>query len=213
MSREPILKYVKLLRRRIFTTRDVLAISGKSPSTIVQGLNRLAKEGALVKIRRGVWAESSIEPLSPFRIIPFLPSGPQTYLSFLSALHLHGIIEQIPQVNYCASLAHTQTVKTSLGVFSIHRIAPDFFFGFDWYKGTGDFLIAEPEKALLDCLYLSGRKGGRFGHFPELIFPRSFSFRKTRNYAGRIRYERLRKFVLGRLEKIEIEAGKSVASG
>ncbi len=203
MSRETILKYVKQLGRSVFTTREVYAVSGKSLSGVVQGLNYLSRQNALVKIRRGVWAEPSPDPISPFRIIPFLPSGQRTYLSFLSALHLHGILEQIPQTIFCASLAHTHVYTTAAGTFSIHRIAPDFFFGFDWYKQTGDFLIAAPEKALLDCLYLSGRKGNRFAHFPELHFPRSFNFTKARQWAGMIKDSRLRKFVLERLRKIE----------
>jgi predicted transcriptional regulator of viral defense system len=203
MSREPILKYVKKLRRTVFTTREIYAVSGKSLSGVVQGLSHLVRLGALVKIRRGVWAEPSMDPISPLRIIPFLPSGHRIYLSFLPALHLHGILEQIPQVISCASLAHTHVYKTAVGTFSIHRIAPDFFFGFDWYRQTGDFLVAAPEKALLDCLYLSGRKGNQYRHFPELHFPPSFSFTKARRWAGKIKEAWLRKFVIERLESIQ----------
>jgi predicted transcriptional regulator of viral defense system len=203
VKREPILRYVKKLRRTVFTTREVYAVSGKSLSSVVQGLNHLCKHGALLKIRRGVWAEPSIDPISPFRIIPYLPAGQRTYLSFLSALHLHGIIEQIPQIITCASLAHTRTIQTSLGIFSIHRIAPDFFFGFDWYNKNGDFLVAEPEKAFLDCLYLSGRKGNQFTYFPELHFPSSFRFAKARHWARAIEDIRLRKHVLQRLDELK----------
>ncbi|RPJ37137.1 MAG: hypothetical protein EHM21_18395 [Chloroflexi bacterium] len=99
-------------------------------------------------------------------------------------------------------MAHTRTIRTPAGVFAAHRLSPDFFFGFDWYKGTGAFLVASPEKALLDCLYLAARKKRQFGHFPELEFPASFSFRKARVYAQRIRDPRLQSAVLKRLESI-----------
>ena len=56
MSREPVLMYVKKLKRPVFTTREVFAVSGKSLSGVVQGLNHLSKLGAVLKIRRGVWA-------------------------------------------------------------------------------------------------------------------------------------------------------------
>lgn len=207
MKRQSILRYVKNLRRTVFTTREAYAVSGKSLSNVVQGLNHLCKQGALVKIRRGVWAEQSIDPISPFRIIPYLPGGERTYLSFLSALHLHGIIEQIPQIITCASLAHTRTVRTALGVFSIHRIAPDFFFGFDWYKQNGEFLVAEPEKALLDCLYLSGRKGNQFTYFPELNFQRSFNFSKAQKWARAIKDRRLGTLVQRRLTELRDSSG------
>ena len=208
MSRDPVLKYVKKLGRAVFTTREVYAVSGKSLSSVVQGLNYQTKNGVLVKIRRGVWAEPSTDPMSPFGIIPFLAPGQRTYLSFISALHLHGIIEQIPQTISCASLAHTHVSITAVGIFSIHRIAPDFFFGFDWHKQTGDFLVAAPEKALLDCLYLSAKKGNRFKYFPELNFPPSFSFSKARRWSGMIKDARLRKFVIERLGEIRISSGR-----
>jgi predicted transcriptional regulator of viral defense system len=207
MSREPILKYVKMLKQAAFTTREVYAVSGKSLSGVVQGLNNLRKHGIIVKISRGVWAEQQTGPIGPFRIIPYLPAGHRTYLSFISALHLHGIIEQVPQIITCASVAHTRVMKTAVGTFSIHRIAPDFFFGFDWYKGTSDFLVAAPEKALLDCLYVSGRKGNQFKYFPELHFPPSFSFPKARRWTRLIKDPRLRNFVIERLGEIQKSSG------
>ncbi|MBN1294005.1 MAG: type IV toxin-antitoxin system AbiEi family antitoxin domain-containing protein [Candidatus Latescibacteria bacterium] len=207
MKRQSILRHVKNLHRIIFTTREAHAVSGKSLSNVVQGLNHLCRQDVLVKICRGVWAETSIAPISPFRIIPYLPGGQRTYISFLSALHIHGIIEQIPQMITCASLAHTRTLTTALGVFSIHRIAPDFFFGFNWYKQNGEFLVAEPEKALLDCLYLSGRKGNQFKYFPELIFPRSFNWAKAQEWTGKIQDPRLRTHVGKRLAEIKKLSG------
>jgi len=66
------------------------------------------------------------------------------------------------------------------------RITAPFFDGFTWYKGTGSFLTAEPEKALVDCLYLSACKKKQFGYFPELHFPKSFSFRKAKKWAKKI---------------------------
>jgi hypothetical protein len=130
-------------------------------------------------------------------------------VSFISALHLHGIVGQIPQVITLASPTHSKTIVTSLGTFSVHRIAPAFFAGFGWYKDSGIFLIAEPEKALVDSLYLSARKKRQYGHFPELDFPRSFSFRKARDWAARIPDVRIRRNVEKKLEAIIVrEKGK-----
>ena len=80
---------------------------------------------------------------------------------------MHGIIEQIPQVVTLASTAHTSTLRTKTGVFSVHQIAPVLFDGFDWYKGEGNFLIAEPEKALADYLYFVAL-GKRTLHYERL---------------------------------------------
>lgn len=75
--------------------------------------------------------------------------------------------------------------------------------GFDWYKGDGNFFIAEPEKALIDSLYLSSRRKKQFGHFPELHFPPEFSFKKAQQWAKRIPEEKIRLYVLKKLETLE----------
>ena len=120
-----------------------------------------------------------------------------------STLHLHGIVEQIPQVITLASTAHTSTLRTKAGVFSVHQIAPAFFDGFDWYKGEGNFLIAEAEKALVDILYLSSRKKKQFGSFPELDFPSEFSFKKAARWVERIPEKKIRLYVLEKLKTLE----------
>ena len=192
--------FIKKLGRSVFTSHELTAISGKSASTIVQSLNRLAQQGLLIKVYRGVWAEPGSRALSPFEVIPHLFPRQRVYVSFISALHLHGIVEQIPQVITLASTSHSYTISTKAGVFSIHQIAPAFFGGFDWYKGDGSFLIAEPEKALIDSLYLSSRRKKQFGHFPELHFPSEFSFKKAEQWVGRIPEKAIRLYVLKRLE-------------
>ena len=198
-----ILTFIKKLGHPVFTTHQLAAISGKSASTIIQCLNRLAAQGLFIKIYRGVWAESGPKALSAFEIIPYLFPRQRVYVSFITALHLYGIVEQIPQVITLASTSHSNTLRTQAGVFSVHQIAPAFFDGFDWYKKDGGFLIAEPEKALIDSLYLSSRKKKQFGHFPELHFPPEFSFKKAVQWAGRIPQETIRRYVLKRVEELK----------
>ena len=197
-----IMVFIKKLRRPVFTSHELSAISGKSASTIIQSLNRLSRQGLLLKVYRGVWAEPGARVLSPFEVIPHLFPRQRVYVSFISALHLHGIVEQIPQVITLASTSHSNTIRTQAGIFSIHQIAPAFFDGFDWYKGDGSFLIAEPEKALIDSLYLSSRRKKQFGHFPELHFPSGFSFKKAGQWAERIPEKTIRQYVLKKLEAL-----------
>lgn len=186
MGRQSMLTFIKKLQRPIFTTYELSSISGKSLSATTQALNYLQKQGLFFKIYRGIWAETGNKYLSSYKVIPFLFPYSRAYVSFLSALHLYGIIEQIPQVITLASIVHTKKIRTKLGMFSVHRIAPAFFTGFDWYKNEASFLIAQPEKALVDCLYLSARKKKQFSYFPELHFPSTFSFKKAREWAKKI---------------------------
>ncbi|MFH1779135.1 MAG: hypothetical protein ABH847_03775 [Candidatus Omnitrophota bacterium] len=200
MKRQSILVFIKKLHRAVFTTHELAATSGKSLSVVTQALNSLEKQGLVFKIRRGIWAEAENERLSPYQLIPFLFPRHRAYVSFISALHLHGIIEQIPQMITLASTAHTRVIQTTMGTFSIHRITPQFFDGFSWYKGTGDFLIAEPEKAVVDSLYLSACRKKQFGYFPELHFPKGFKMQKMRTWAKRIPDSKISCYVQKKLE-------------
>ena len=198
-----IMVFIKKLGWTVFTTHEVVSMSGKSASTVVQSLSRLARQGLLIKVCRGVWAEATARGLSPFEIIPYLFPRQRVYVSFITALHLHEIVEQIPQVITLASTAHTSAIRTRVGVFSVHQIAPVFFAGFDWYKGEGSFLIAQPEKALVDSLYLSSRKKKQFGSFPELDFPPEFSFKKAARWTERIPEKKIRLYVLEKLKALK----------
>ena len=195
-----ILVYIKQLKRPIFTTHELISLSGKSASAVTQALNYLVKQGLLIKVYRGVWVEAD-QKISPYRLAPFLKPKNRVYVSFLSALHLHGIVEQIPQVITLASTAHSATLRTTLGVFQLHRIAPEFFAGFDWYRGEGNFLIAEPEKALVDCLYLSAHKKRQYGFFPELTWG-ALSLTRVNAWVKRIPSPRIRLVVKKKLEGI-----------
>jgi len=184
--RTSILTTIRQLKKPVFTTFELVSASGKSASAVIQGLNHLVKSGILIKIYRGVWAEANKGETSLYAAMPYLFSRQRAYVSFISALHLYGIVEQIPQVVTVASLAHTKTMRTSLGTVAVHRITPELFCGFSWYKGDGSFLIAEPEKALGDSVYLSVCKKRQFGHFPELTFPKGFNFKKAHAWAAKI---------------------------
>ena len=211
MPRDPLIKYVRRLRRPVFTTRELAALSGKSLSAATQGLSYLERQGLLLKVRRGLWADAVDDRLSVFAAVPFLVHDQRVYVSFLSALHLHGIIGQIPRVVTLASTAHSKTVRTALGVYVIHRITPAFFAGFDWYRGERTFLIASPEKALVDSLYLSAHRKKQYRHFPELDFPRTFSFRKAAGWARKIPSRRVRGRVLKDLERLRTTSPLSLA--
>lgn len=177
--------------RLVFTTREIAAIRRSSVSSNTQCLNRLQKQGIVTKIMHGVWGVTSDKRFSPLLAVSHLTPGHRSYVSFLSALHIYGIISQIPQVITVASTAHSKKINTPIGTYYIHQIAPDFFIGFDWNR-SGDYLIASPEKALVDCLYLANRKGKQYAHFPELNLSK-VSHKKTIEWVKRIKDARIRK--------------------
>ena len=198
---------VQRIDRPVFTTREIAAVRSGSVAATSQALGRLERDGLLVRVRRGVWCAPSDPRFTPFALVPFLAGGHAAYVSFLSALHLHGLIDQIPRTVYAATTGHTCERNTPVATYSYHRIDPRLFAGYDWYGDGQAFLVASPEKALVDCLYLSSRRGRRFGSFPELERTPTFSTGRARAWVRRIPDARIRSHVAAKLATLEWSAG------
>jgi len=55
----------------------------------------------------------------------------------------------------------------------------------------------------VDSLYLSSRRGKRFGFFPELELREGFRLRDAIGWAERIPYPKIQKYVLGQLRALQ----------
>lgn len=201
MAKKTLMACVLGLGRPVFSARELSVVSGRSPSTVSQGLAFLRRQGLVVKVAHGVWAAGGAAP-GPYAVIAQVLPKQRAYVSFTSALHLHGILEQVPQEVTLASVAHSGKIKTAAGVFAVHHLAPSFFRGFGWSAGAGGFLLAQPEKALVDCLYISAFRKRQFSHFPELRFPGSFSFKKAAGWVDAIKNRKAAVHARRRLELI-----------
>ena len=193
------LSLLSSMREPVFETGDAAARLNLTAAHASAVLARLASGRLLVRLRRGLWAfPDRVDPLSlPGRLTAPLPS----YVSLQSALYLHGLISQIPAVTYAVSLARTRRFDTPLGVVSIHHVTPAFFSGFD-PTGPQGALIASPEKALVDVLYLSPTRSRLFRALPEIEIPRRFNPRLARAMTTRIASTRRRAMVTRALDVI-----------
>ena len=202
MDRKSVVQALQLVGRPVFTTREIALLRNGALSATSHALSQLEKKSVIRRVKRGIWCMPSDPRFSPFSAVPFLLPGQRSYVSFLSALHLHGIIEQIPQIIYVATTGHGRIIRTSIGAYSFHQLSPEFFCGFDWYGKQQNFLIAAPEKALVDSFYLSSRKSRRFSTLPELNFGASFSFARARRWARSIPDKRIQGHVLKKIREI-----------
>jgi predicted transcriptional regulator of viral defense system len=183
----------------VVTTADAAAALRLSTVATSQALGRLDAAGVLKRVRKGLWSLS--EKIDPLALAEHVTQPYPSYISLQTALYLHGMIDQIPATTYVVSLGRTAKVRTSVGTFSIHQVAPEFFGGAFLDHRTG-VRLASPEKALVDTLYLSSGRSRLFARLPELELPASFRAREARRWAERIPSRRLRTIVEHKLENV-----------
>ena len=199
MNAASALAHLRALRKPVVTTAEAALVLRAERSAATHTLKRLAAAGLLKRIRHGLWATDP--NLDPLLLPEYLTAPFPSYVSFQSALFFRGMVSQIPSVIYVASLAQTRTVRTSLGTYSIHRLAPSFFGGYDTVKTSG-VRLATPEKALLDTLYLAPARSRLFAHLPEVELPKHFDRDQIRYWVRRIPAGLRRKSVEQRLDAV-----------
>ena len=126
----------------------------EKPDTLKVQLSRFVKKGTLVRLKRGIY-------LFPDRHVDELILGSilykPSYISLETALHIYGIIPDIPSTVTSVTSVTPNTFSTPKGTFSYSCIDKKYYFGFKKVitKENGlSYDIAEPEKALLDWMYL-----------------------------------------------------------
>lgn len=132
-----------------FTLSDLQRVTGLRRQSLKVSLTRWLRRGVLERAAPGVYVVPGSAPQ------PEVIAGQlyfPCYLSFESALSRSGILNLVPYSLSFATVRRTKTV-TLLGREVVYRqIKQELFFGFEM---TGGVYVAEPEKALLDLIYLS----------------------------------------------------------
>lgn len=193
-----------LLENPIFTTRAFAQQTGAPIETASRQLKRMEAEGALKRVTRGVWAQPKHPHFTPYGVVPHLLGNEQGYVSFLSALHRHGVVSQIPNVIQVATTGHPRMLMSPLGAYEFFQLHPRMFSaGIERSESRLPYLVASPEKALLDALYLSSRKSKRFERYPELELEGVDEAELRSMIATQIALEPVRKHVLTKWESLK----------
>ncbi len=141
---------------RIFTTRDLGLLAGVPPAAAAQSLHRLAADGLVARIKRGVWIHRAAPGLHPFEAVPALSAPWPSYVSLHSALSAHGLIEEVPHVTRAVTSGLPRKYPGPLGDFQFHHLPNRLLWGFTRHRtGEAVYPLAEPEKAFLDLAYLA----------------------------------------------------------
>ncbi len=144
-----------------------LLLAGKMDPDIVRlQLTRWTKGGRLYQLRRGLYALAP--PYQKVKPHPFLVANRMqraSYVSGQSALAYYGLIPDTVQVTLSVTAGRPEHLETPLGVFEFQHLQPRLLRGYRMLTLGGDqhALVASPEKALLDLVYL--QPGGDTGEY------------------------------------------------
>jgi len=157
---------------RIFTTdraRELAPKVGMRAAYVVEALHHLRKNGWLVSLRRGLYAISptvpGITPAHEFEIAMALVSP--AAISHWSAMHRHGMTDQIPRRVFVLTTTNTATprLRRASGrdanrgyevggtTYQFIQVKPERYFGMGkLWIGESRIDITDPERTLLDGL-------------------------------------------------------------
>ena len=170
-----------------------LLLAGQvDPDDVRRQLSRLTTSGRLIQLRRGLYALAP--PFQKGKPHPFLVANLMvraSYVSRQSALAYHGLIPEHVPVVTSVTTSRPGRWETPLGVFEYRHIKPDFFYGYGMIELGEEqvALVATPEKALLDLLYLQ---------------PASDSY----EYVKELRLENLERLDLDELRRLAEDSGR-----
>src|SRR3989338_7873930 len=128
-----------------FRTSEMAKLVGNSAYSRVL-LHRLKKKGKIALVRRGIWAFSDAIP----QVVACEISKP-AFLSFFSALYIHGLTTQIPIVIQLAVVRNATRYNIFDQRVQEYKVRSDFFNNFQEVDGI---LLASKEKAFADSLMI-----------------------------------------------------------
>jgi len=140
----------------IFTPRDVRHFLGISRENTYRIITRMEEKGLLVRLERGKYIlKSELEELDILEVVSQLFSP--SYIGFWSALHFHGMTDQVPMKVFVATTRRKRNLDLAGQEIVYVTIKREMFFGYESY---GKVIASNREKTIIDCLRQPENAGG-----------------------------------------------------
>lgn len=129
-----------------------------SEKTVRNALRRYEERGLVERVSTKIYINHLNQQFSPRDLVNIL--RPESYISLESVMVERGITTQSPSVLTCVAPGYTQSFRTKSVGIVYRKISSDLYWGYE-QRATryNSYLIAEPEKALLDWVYLTRQEG------------------------------------------------------
>lgn len=135
-----------------------LLLHGEDSQVLCNQLERWRVKGLIIKLRRGTYMLNQDDRKSnPSRSYVANQLYSPSYISLEYALGLYDMIPERVSDLTSITTKKTQRFKNELGTFIYQHIKPQAFRGFKMAKDEAGltYLVAEPEKAVVDLFYLN----------------------------------------------------------
>ena len=146
-------------RNNCIVRTENLARKHKLSERVVRdALRRYEARGLVERVSTKIYINHFNQQFSPRDLVNVL--RPRSYISLESALVERGIITQSPSILTCVTPGYPQSFRSKSVSIVYRKISPALYWGYE-EKATryNKYLIAEPEKALLDWIYLNRQEG------------------------------------------------------
>jgi hypothetical protein len=129
-----------------------------SEVAVGNALRRQEERGLVEHLGKKIFINRLVPDFSGRELINTL--RPESYLSLETVLRDSGISTQSPTVLTCVTLERPGEFRARSVSISFRRVSKNLFWGFQEKRTRyGKYNIAEPEKALLDWVYLRRQEG------------------------------------------------------
>jgi len=140
----------------VFTHRDVNRFLDISKENTYRIIGNMIEKDLVKRVERGkfilneVWSELDI-----YEIVPeiFQPS----YIAFWSALHYHGMTDQVPRAVFLVTTKRKKPLKFQGQKINYVTLKRSLFFGYERYDKV---VVSDMEKTVIDCLRHPEYSGG-----------------------------------------------------
>ena len=151
-------EFIKITGKLPAVDTEILLAGRSNPGPLKVQISRWHKAGKLIQVKRGIYllAEDyrKVEVYEPY--VASLLKKP-SYISLEKALEYHSLIPEAVRVYTSVTTKRPGRFVSKLGVFDYRHIKSSLFWGYESISvNKQTAFMAEPEKALLDLIYLNG---------------------------------------------------------
>ena len=172
-----VMKEIKDREMLYFSPKDISRFLNMEKRNVYQVLSGMESKGLIHRIESGRYIlEEDYKSKDVYELASNLIDS--SYLGFLSSLHFHGMINQVPRKIQIASTRRKGNMEIQGSEIHFVKIGENDFYGYENYDRI---VVSDPEKTVIDCLRLPD-KAGDFSNIIDIDW-KKLDARKMTKYA------------------------------